>query len=902
MSKSHRQAHQSARGQAIVGGQAAESMKGGIAMNQHSYRRFFLCVLVLAVLFGFNTTVSSQTTEKETAVEEAILREAKVDNTDAGLLAFLRRRTSAMTDDLDTEGLIRKLGSPEFEDREAASARLIALGRGALDALRKAGKSEDPEVANRAQACLEMITVHENLEVSLVVVRSVLKRQPSEGVAVLVGYLPFAPNEAVSDAIYFGLDAWSQQTGKLHPAVLKAVKDTQQARRALAGCLVGRWGDVSQQAAVVGLLEDRHAIVRLRAAQGLLAGEKMDGLPTLIALLQEPELDIAWQAEELLHYVAGDESPAAVLGHGSEAERKKCQEGWEKWWQAKGNSLDLAGVRRGVRRPGLVLAIEEVSPPPPKSFEEMFNNGGPWVARVWLCGCDGQPRCEPYRFDQFKTMLKPRIHPRMLIATGGDVGAAYHFEQLGLWERKELVIQGMRKKKWPNDGTKEKFRPPFVAMVGNGNRLEAKGGMRNPKRIHRLVELDSAGRIVWESGYKETVGGILMWPLVRLGFSRKGNETINLADEKNRIAMLRHRDPIVRQMAAESLVPYDSTDSLQSSEALVVAATQLLQNEDMPIRSYALTILMRGGEKAKIALPQLIKLLDHPIESDNYPLIRSTLANFKREAIPALYAAVTEHAEVKTAERRANAIFYLIRVSSAQELSTPKVREAVKMALTDQTAGIRGAAVDGFMDQGNKAMAFLPDLITLLKDSDKSIVRSVLFNLQDLGDSGDSAIPEVMKLLRDSKMRGWAISTLGTIGRKHPSVYAALYDLATPTQDVDVCGSVADTLSRYKEGPEIDRIIPVLIRMLNDSRKGNGNRNDKPVQRAAIQALRVLGKHAKAAGPALRIIVLEDPKFGIQAQDALELLTRIDPGMAAELGEIVSERIKSQSGRTGSKR
>src|SRR5262245_47976149 len=47
--------------------------------------------------------------------------------------------------------LVTKLGSDEFREREAASRRLAELGPAALDALRPACRSEDPEVARRAR-------------------------------------------------------------------------------------------------------------------------------------------------------------------------------------------------------------------------------------------------------------------------------------------------------------------------------------------------------------------------------------------------------------------------------------------------------------------------------------------------------------------------------------------------------------------------------------------------------------------------------------------------------------------------------------------------------------------------------------------------------------------------------
>ena len=57
-----------------------------------------------------------------------------------------------------------------------------------------------------------------------------------------------------------------------------------------------------------------HAVVRLRAAQGLLAGKDTAGVPVLIDLLADAGVEVRWQAEELLRWLAVDAAPEAVVG------------------------------------------------------------------------------------------------------------------------------------------------------------------------------------------------------------------------------------------------------------------------------------------------------------------------------------------------------------------------------------------------------------------------------------------------------------------------------------------------------------------------------------------------------------------------------------------------------------
>ena len=54
-------------------------------------------------------------------------------------------------DDTEIARLVRQLGSDDFDQREAATTRLKAIGEPALDAVTKAATSSDPEVRHRAE-------------------------------------------------------------------------------------------------------------------------------------------------------------------------------------------------------------------------------------------------------------------------------------------------------------------------------------------------------------------------------------------------------------------------------------------------------------------------------------------------------------------------------------------------------------------------------------------------------------------------------------------------------------------------------------------------------------------------------------------------------------------------------
>ena len=153
--------------------------------------------------------------------------------------------------------------------------------------------------------------------------------------------------------------------------------DPHPARRALAACLAGQLGDARQKEAVRRLLKDKAAHVRLRAAQGLLAGMDATGVPALIALLDHEDTALAWQAEELLHFLAGETAPDCTVGAGSAAERKRCRKAWEEWRRKHGDKADPAKAFQEPGRPGLLLVV-------------CAKDGLTWSASLF--GCRGLPR------------------------------------------------------------------------------------------------------------------------------------------------------------------------------------------------------------------------------------------------------------------------------------------------------------------------------------------------------------------------------------------------------------------------------------------------------------------------------------------------------------------------------
>jgi SAM-dependent methyltransferase len=263
------------------------------------------------------------------------------------LLEFFRKRTPSEADRATIPTLVRRLADPAFAVRERASADLAALGKSAVPFLRKATQDPDREVARRAELCLQAIETEAARGLVAAAARLLKARKPARAAEVLLDFLPFADDEEEKEVLA-ALKETGVREGGADAVLVAALKDRDSLRRAGAALCVGQSGETEQRRMVRPLLSDPDAKVRLRAAQGLVAGKDKGAVPVLVALLGEAPLPLALQAEDLLGRIAGDQSPDISLGG---TDRRKCQEAWARWWNARGAEVDLARVE--ARRPRL---------------------------------------------------------------------------------------------------------------------------------------------------------------------------------------------------------------------------------------------------------------------------------------------------------------------------------------------------------------------------------------------------------------------------------------------------------------------------------------------------------------------------------------------------------------------
>jgi HEAT repeat protein len=298
------------------------------------------------------------------------LKRSKVATDPAGLLKFLKSCQGPETPPAEVAALVAKLVAGDAD----AAKKLADIGPLALPALRAHMTDPDVTVVKRVRSCIEVIERDGDKPLARPAIRRLVERKVPGAAEALLGYVPFAGDPAAEEDVWYGLDELADRDPKVLGVLEKALKDAQPARRAVAACILGRRGSPAQKAAVRGLLEDPDPTVRLRSAQGLLAGRDTAGLLALSELLRWGPVEVRLQAEELLRWVAGDTTPPLPYQVGDEKGAVVLWAYWTGWSRQFGETVDVAAREKEPNRPLLVLAIDREK------------------GLAWLVGSDGTTR------------------------------------------------------------------------------------------------------------------------------------------------------------------------------------------------------------------------------------------------------------------------------------------------------------------------------------------------------------------------------------------------------------------------------------------------------------------------------------------------------------------------------
>jgi|GEM_PF-332197 HEAT repeat protein len=260
---------------------------------------------------------------------------------DKRLLDEVRKRTVTEALRQKCEELIKQLGDADFAVREKAQAEVKAMGSLIVPLLRNATRHADLEIRTRARDCLSVMERDKNLPLSPITPRLIALRKPAGAAETLLAYVPYAEEETALPEVQLALNAVAFKNGKPEPAVVRALSDSQGARRAAAAEALCLGGDRTHLPAIRKMLTDPEPAVRLKVALALAGIGQREAVPALIDLLGELSTTEAEPAEEYLQRLAGDHAPTNLPSGDDNSSRKKRQQAWAAWWKANGAHVRL---------------------------------------------------------------------------------------------------------------------------------------------------------------------------------------------------------------------------------------------------------------------------------------------------------------------------------------------------------------------------------------------------------------------------------------------------------------------------------------------------------------------------------------------------------------------------------
>jgi HEAT repeat protein len=752
------------------------------------------------------------------------LRRAKVPTDDAGLAKYLAGLRGPEADPAEVDRLVTQLRTGSKSEQDAAAAKLAEVGAIAVPVLRRHRLDADPAGAARVRACLAKIEEAADKPLARPAMRRLVRRQAPGAAEALLGYVPFAFDpEAELDA-WYGLDELAAKDPKALAVLAGALADKQPARRAVAACILGRRGDGAQKKAVAGLLTDPDPVVRLRTAQGLLAGKDTVGVPTLIELLAHADADVEvrWQAEELLRWLAVDTAPDAVVGAGNPKAVEACRAAWRKWWTAQGQKADVAAAEREPRRPLLLLAYDR--------------KGG----RAWVVGCDGVTRHEWTGLD--------RLADAQYVPGGGVL---------------TLHEQPVREK------------PLLAERDLSGKKLWQYDDMRDPTSIQRLPngQVFVAERQLFEPRF--------WYQLVAAPGKKAASQADRIAGLGRAVAL--HRSEQGQVFAAWFFG--ERPDGIQTVSAMWAYDPSAEEARKLQFVGRHKSTLYSKGEFTVEATPHGYLLSNLPqgavnegsiieLDNDGYLIWNYNLAGARhaarlrgRSTIACVANRVVElspdqrmTADIPTGSNpdEARPVLPLVRLGFDSFPTETDLAVSIApwvAALQHESARDRLIALKRLAELGGEAAPAIPVIEKLKADPDPDVRAATE---QALEAAGLKEVPALLAALKDTdpERREGAVNRLGNYPR-FPGVIEALvaavtdHDMAVRRQALAVLGGdehdpqgkLADWQKRGRWRWAADKIIPALLKATDDE--------DHRVHFYAFHALGTMGREGKAAVPDL---------------------------------------------------
>jgi HEAT repeat protein len=863
-------------------------------------------VLLLAMLLPAS---EAQAVEQVSDADEEVLQRARIKTDNASLLTFLRQQADAAEPGKIAQ-LIRNLDSDRFQTREAAVRRLVEVGPRALPGLRKAKDSKQAEIARRAKDCLNQIYRNRRVSLPLFVTHLLVRRRVEGAVEALLRYLPCEGDEATQEEIWYGLDTLGIREGIVALELVTALSDVRPERRAVAVCIVGRAGNDRQREKVRELLNDADPWVRLRAAQGLLAGKDKSSIAALIALLDDKvPLTLAWQAEELLVWTAGEEAPKVRLGDGTVSARRRCGAEWRAWWRRKCGEWELVKKRRSHAPPRLLLLNS--------------TKGGNCIL---LCGSDGGERWFVREQNAVKdAQLTASGHLLVVEARDHNNGVVLERDLEGNILRQFALNQPSTCKRLPNGSL---FVVEGWAGAKTAREWTAEGGILYEWTLPgehgccRVIRIMENGNLFWAGREEEKAGEAkrVEWSIGETDpLTKEEIRLVNLKDRmysadvfpegEKSILILEHGfQPLDCYETEEGVIltrragPYQPARLKRASEGKTVWQLRLdgIDADDVLPSRRRNTFLITGWMDQ---MPGVVEctpegkriwevIFDR--EDSGIGLIHSCLGlvsfgfPWRIEAAHDVDSVEVRIEQMKHHKPniRKRAIGALHRHGPEAEAAIPLLIEAfddplvcewaqgaltsigkkglasIARAIKDKRLNVRVGAVNTLASASERSNSVVPLYAEALRDESELVRLSAARQLGYFGKKAMGAVPALKKALKDKHLdvAAAAALSLGEIGHADRGVVSALLE-ATRIKDDSLRRDAIAALGKLGAGAA--SAVPRLVGALSEPEL-------KGCRAAIIEALGEIGPDAKAAVPILvKTVVKRDRETGEQAVEAL---------------------------------
>ena len=307
--------------------------------------------------------VADEAPNSFTMSDTEALQAVKLDPDDSNaLLKYIRLRTLNDIDLSSIGKVIQQLGDDDFDIRLAAQQRLINFGPAASGPLHKVidDTTTDPEIAYRAQKCLDQMEQIPQERVSLAVVRRLAVIRPPTTAKVLLDYLPLANDRTIQAQIQLTLKVIARESATPVPALIDALNaKAKQSRLAAALALIqaNRLKDQPEVYKTILATAQRETDSSAQFQMVFALAQTMKeplAVETILRILPELPHGRLWQAEDFLLQLAGDKAPKATFGQTKQSVQDAAQI-WQRWWQEEGKRLDLAQFTYQPRTTGRLL-------------------------------------------------------------------------------------------------------------------------------------------------------------------------------------------------------------------------------------------------------------------------------------------------------------------------------------------------------------------------------------------------------------------------------------------------------------------------------------------------------------------------------------------------------------------